>query len=473
MKRSISFILIAFSSFLSYAEPSLQGYLENDLELQNLALEVQKAKLALKQSSINNGIDVNLSTGTAKFTFSESGTAISLEPSVSLSVPQAMDLSFSASSEISITMDSAAVTNTSLGINADIISGSTITRKINLLKAQRTLLSAKRKLQNRALEAEKEYYTELKNLYNTAISIISTQTDLYDDKISFQEIQAKGYSKTSSKYRTAQLKVLSDEHEVETKIRDLEHDCFVFASKCNTTLKDGELPQEFLPKQIPVVDAINIDDYPQTTYTKIEQASYDQMIAELERQANKEFTLSLGTGYTFQNSSSKNSSGKYNDTIDISASSGWNGLTLGAGINLPLTQDNFDPIVKLSASVNPNKFRTASITKQTDELNRRQEQITIISAIDEYKTAVVDKKQELEDIRWSKETNSQTYDMYLTLANDLKQYLDSGVITESEYLSAFANKESYRIKMLLDDINLIIYNNETKLLFYRDNEIQD
>ena len=472
MKKKFLFCLF-ISIFSVWAEPSLQGYLENDLELQKLALEVQKAKLALHQNTIENGIDISLSTGKASFQFLENGTKISLKPNATLSIPQASNLSITGSSEISIDTTQSTIKDTSIGLSVDIISGSSITRKISKLKAKRTLLTAKRNLQNRALKAEKEYYTELKTLYNTAISIITTQNDLYDHKIAFQEIQAKGYSKTSSKYRQAEMKVLSDQHEVETKIRQLGHDCAVFATKCNTTFDTDQHPKTFLPSSIPQVEAINITDFAQTCYTKIEEATYDQTIAELERQANKNFTLSAGAGYTFNNSSAKSSTESLEDTVNITATTSLYGLNLTSGVSFPVTGDIYSPVYSLSASINPSTFLTTTITKKTNDLTRRQEQIAIVSAIDEYKTSVVDKQNELADILWSKETNTQTYDMYKTLADDMHKYLEAGIITESEYLSAFSNKESYRIKLLLDDINLIIYNNETKLLFYRDEEIQD
>ena len=45
------------------------------------------------------------------------------------------------------------------------------------------------------------------------------------------------------------------------------------------------------------------------------------------------------------------------------------------------------------------------------------------------------------------------------------------MISESEYKTAEVNKENYRIQCLLDQIDLIIYNNNTKLKFTRDEEI--
>ena len=52
-----------------------------------------------------------------------------------------------------------------------------------------------------------------------------------------------------------------------------------------------------------------------------------------------------------------------------------------------------------------------------------------------------------------------------------KTYFDRGLITESEYNSAKVNKENYQVQCLIDDIEMIIYNNDTKLLFTRDSEL--
>ena len=61
--------------------------------------------------------------------------------------------------------------------------------------------------------------------------------------------------------------------------------------------------------------------------------------------------------------------------------------------------------------------------------------------------------------------------MYTKLEEDTKTYFDRGLITESEYNSAKVNKENYQVQCLIDDIEMIIYNNDTKLLFTRDSEL--
>lgn len=453
--------IFTFSAFFFclasfYAEPSLSGYLENDIELKKLALKVKKSSLEQKKTSIENGFDISLSTGTANFRFNGESTSVSFNPSAKFSVPQASNLSVSASSKIEITDGNSNSADTSISFEIDLISSAPLKRKILLLKSERSLLEAKRNLQNRALEAEKEFYTKLKQLFQGAGEISTAKNNLYEDTVSFEEIKAKGYSKNSSKYRQAELKVLSDRHEVETKIHDFEH--------------DGAM--NFLPEKIPEVSAVNILDFEKQFYTKIENAVHEHKIAEMQRAAEKDFSLSANGGYTFKNSNTSfSSSSSGADTIDASLSATFQGVSIGAGIFVPT--DGSSPTYSATATVKPNSFKTSKIQKQTNSFSAEEELIAIKSAEKDYETDIVDKQTELNDIKWSKQTNEKTFDMYKNLAADMEKLFSQGLVRESEYLNAEANKELYGFKILINDIDLIIYNNSTKLLFCRDAELQD
>lgn len=487
MKRCI-FYFSAFFVFLTapFAEPSLSGFLENDIELKKLALEVKKSLLEHKKTAIENGIDVSLSTGTANFRFNGQNTSISFNPSAKLSVPQASNLSVSASSKIKITDGTNNSADTSFSFGIDLISGTSLERKITLIKSERALLESKRKLQNRALEAEKEYYTKLKQLFQSASEIATAKNTLYEDTVTFEETKAKGYTKNSAKYRQAELKVLSDAHTVETKIHDFEHDCAVFATECGTSfsaeqnkkiIADTNFQAEtdstdFLPQKIPQAEAVDILDFEKDFYTKIESALYEHKIAEMERAAAKDFSLSANGGYTFKNSNtsfSSNSSGS--DTIDAGISATFKGINVETGIHIP--SDGSAPTYSASATVKPNSFKTAKIKNQTNSCNYEEEFLAIKSAEKDYETDIVDKQTELNDIKWSKQTNTKTFDMYKNLTDDMERLFAQGIVRETEYLDALANKELYKFKILMNDIDLIIYNNSTKLLFCRDAEIQD
>ncbi|WP_252508231.1 hypothetical protein [Treponema denticola] len=149
--------------------------MENDLELQRLALEVKKAELSSQETSIDNGLSIRLSTGTATFTSQNNSVSVSFSPSVTAALPALSNLKLNVSSSIKITGGQNNSDNTKFSLSADIISGSAIERRLKLMKAERTLLNAKRALQNRALEAEKEFYSQLKTLFTGENDIIQAQ----------------------------------------------------------------------------------------------------------------------------------------------------------------------------------------------------------------------------------------------------------------------------------------------------------
>ena len=189
-------------------------------------------------------------------------------------------------------------------------------------------------------------------------------------------------------------------------------------------------------------------------YVSIEKAVWTYEYNSLERKSVKNVTLSANAGYTLKNSSTASSASRsdMSDTVDAGATAGLYGLSLGAGVSFPVENPR-NPVYSLSASVDPAEFRKARITTEKNGYSEEQDLIAIQSAEEDYDTSVVDQQQSLSDIIWSRQTNAETYE------------------TESESLNAFANREQYRLQLLINDIDLIIYNNTTKLLFCRDEEI--
>lgn len=467
MKRLLFSFCLIFFRFVLGCEPRLEAYLANDRELKRLALEVQKMQLASKKTSINNGINVRLSTGRTVFRFSDGGTDISFEPSVTASVPQAQNLSFTVSTERESEDGIIRTQNTSLSLSADIISGNALKRKAELLAAERSLLEAKRALQNRAVQAETEFYSELKELFSTASDLLSARQELYEDEIALAEIKAKGYAASSSKYRLAEMDVMQDTYTVDTKARELEHGCAVFAEKCGTSFEPGEDPFAFLPSEIPEAQLVDIASFPAELYAKIEEAEWTHTINSLSRSADKEFTLSANGGYTFKNSYTGS------DSADIGLSSSWRGLSLGTGVSIPVNADAAHPAYTVSATFNPAEFRIASIEKKTDALTDSQELIAIEAAWEDYSTSVIDQQTSRADIEWDRGRSRSAYELYRSLEADMKQSFEAGIITQTEYLSAQANRELYRIRLLMNGMDAIIYNNTTNLLFCRDSEMQE
>ena len=96
------------------------------------------------------------------------------------------------------------------------------------------------------------------------------------------------------------------------------------------------------------------------------------------------------------------------------------GLSASAGVSIPTTSENHNPIFTFGISIDPNAFRQAKITSQIEKLEAEQEAISIQSARNNYQTAVTTQAAELADIQWNKSSNTETYNLYKSLAADLQ-----------------------------------------------------
>lgn len=477
MKRFfVVFILTSFSVLAAQEslEKLLLGYFQNSLALQELSGKVDKAILNSKSTSISNGMNISLSTGSIAFSFGNGGS-FNFSPNASLGIPAARNLRFTASSNVSARNGEGEVKNTSLGVSVDIYSSVREEREIALLKSERALLEARRDLQNGFVNMESEFYTKLKNLFEIASKIITAQKSLYEHRLEFDELRVQGYSAASSKYRLKQMEVASDEHDVEIYRHKLERETKIFAQECGMKY-DFSDAMEFLPTKIPEVVATDVLDFDEENFAETESALWTNKINSKIREADKAFSLSVNAGYTFANTvnSFMTNAMEYGDTIDIGSALTWHktGLQASAGVSFPTDFGNFNPLYKLSFSFVPNQFRLADIQKKIEKVDETLELVAIESARKNYETALVAQQSSLEELQWAARTNAESFETYSQLESDTASWYQRGIITESEYRSAQVNKENYRIRILINALDLIIYNNKTATLFTRDEELK-
>ncbi len=445
----------------------LLSYVENDAELKNLILAAKKSALSYQSAKIDTGFDVTLSSGSVTLQVNDDGTKLTAKPSVKMILPQASNLSVTAQTNFSSESSNTSLSNTSVAVGIDIISSAVISNKLTKLKAERAVTEAQRKIEKRAIAAEKEFYTALKSLLSSINTIMTKRQTLYEDSIDFEAIKVQGYSESSSTYRQAELKVISDQHEIDSAIHSFKYDCVVFYKKCGYDLEidDKADLMSFVPSGIDEVEPADILKFDKALYTEIENANWTYYINSMERSSKKNYGLSASAGYTFDNSITNS------DSIDAGLSGTFGGLTVGAGISLPVksSQSSISPAYTLSASLNPNVFRKNSITKKQNVLTEEQELLAIQTAESAYETKIVEFQQKLDTLLWEKKTVEENISMYGGLEKDMTQLYQQGYINETDYLSAKNNLNSSIIKKISNLIDLIIYNDDVISNFVSEN----
>ena len=445
----------------------LLSYVENDAELKNLILAAKKSALSYQSAKIDTGFDVTLSSGSVTLQVNDDGTKLTAKPSVKMSLPQASNLSVTAQTNFSSESSNTSLSNTSVAVGIDIISSAVISNKLTKLKAERAVTEAQRKIEKRAIAAEKEFYTALKSLLSSINTIMTKRQTLYEDSIDLEAKKVQGYSESSSTYRQAELKVISDQHEIDSAIHSFKYDCVVFYKRCGYDLEidDKADLMSFVPSGIDEVEPADILKFDKALYTEIENSNWTYYINSMERSSKKNYSLSASAGYTFDNSITNS------DSIDAGLSGTFGGLTVGAGISLPVksSQSSISPAYTLSASLNPNTFHKNSITKKQNVLSEEQELLAIQTAESAYETKLVEFQQKLDTLLWEKKTVEENISMYGDLEKDMAQLYQQGYINETEYLSAKNNLNSSIIKKISNLIDLIIYNDDVISNFVSEN----
>ncbi len=444
----------------------LEGYLNESLTVKKLTLSLKDRMLSRKSAGISNGIAVQLSSGSVVINTAGDGS-VSLRPSASIGYPAARNAKLGVSSNLSFADGKNKNSSTSLSLSVDLYSGVMEERKLSLLKADRSLLEAQRALADGLVKQEQAFYTELKSIFDSAAKLASAENSLWDDKLSFQEIKVKGYAATSLKYRQADNKVRTDEHNVTNYRRDLEKNIKVFARKCGTEYT-GSDPMDWLPGDIPKVEGLDIGTFREADYSAVEKAVWTNKINSLARKADKTFSLAANGGYTFGNTNA-GGSGTVDGGLDFNMAGG--ALSAGAGISVPVTGDDHSPVYTMNLSLNPSKFLTDRISREQYGIAEEQEMLDIQGARDEWESKVVEKKESLENLLWSKKGNEESYELYKSLEADTLKWYKAGIVTESEYRSAQTSRKNYEIQMTINDLEMLIYNSEVKLLFVRDGEL--
>lgn len=132
---------------------------------------------------------------------------------------------------------------------------------------------------------------------------------------------------------------------------------------------------------------------------------------------------------------------------------------------MPVGGESNYPAITLSMSLTPNTFRKNSISKKQDALTEEQELLAIETAETEYETKVVETQQKLDSLLWEQKTIEQNLLMYEELEKDMASMYKQGFTSESEYLSAKTNLNSYILKKVMNQIDLIMYNDDVVMNF--------
>lgn len=448
--------LFATQDQYSY-EDLLKGFTDSNRDLERMKIKVTAATLNNQQAKIKNSTQINLSTGNTKVVFDQAeGTYVTTDPSIKVTVPELNSLEISSAVPSKISSQGYSMEGTSVGVSADIVSNDKLNSKINSLENIRSLMIAERNLGNQELKVQAEFLSNIGTLFEKAQSVMSYRENYLEKLTAFERVKVDGYSKTSSKYKIAQIEKDAAYNDCLKAYRELKAQLSIFSGKCGVEL-------EFLISDIPDVQLISFGDFEMNKFGKIEQALYNKEIGDLKRSENKVWNLSGNVDYVY----SRKNNGEENYVLGTGINTSVKGINIGVGVDIPLTQSS-NPSLSFNISYNPAAWQSTKLTLENNTLEEKMDELDIQDAYDSYRDTKRSFEIKAEDLNWENELLSEQVKYYESVRNETQKAYKQGIVNEIDYVKAENQYLRAKINLLKNKINKVQYNIEIQQNFVRD-----
>ena len=124
--------------------------------------------------------------------------------------------------------------------------------------------------------------------------------------------------------------------------------------------------------------------------------------------------------------------------------------------------------MEFSLSLDPSQWLLQNNKNKQKELTVSKEEINLLSSQNDYETTILEKITLASDIKWSKKSYEEEFQLYSTLENDMKNWFSEGLVTKSDWQDALNKKNKAQIQILTNALDSLIFNNEIKSLFVDD-----
>ncbi len=478
-KKSVVFVLIVicFMYTLSAQETQAQtekndfeilkdSYIRHDDNLLKTLIESDKTKLAAQKTLIANGFNVNASTGTVYTNFSSDKLYISFSPELEFELPGLNDTTISVKAPVTIYDGKVSdIDNAGVTVSTGILSKTAKQRKYTLLQVQRNILEADRNVSNAKVQAEKQFLSDLRELFEILKKVGTAQETLLDDQMDLDYLVTQGYGTGSAKYRTAYLTVQKDKMNVEEQRHNFRHKLVVFQKKCDDVIELDE--EKIRALKIPEVELDRIRKYNKDNYIELEKANWNAKINELARDADIPVTLSAYGSYGYTYSESVYGTTTEKNIIQVGLSGSANGLTARVGTIFSL-EDELNPSLTFSLGYDFATFKTKKLDKKTKELEEKSDELAVREAMHDFSDDVASYIEKYVNLKWEREENKTQTELYDELYKDSESWYSKGVISETEYRQSKVNYQNSVVDGILTDIDCLLYNINLSLLFVND-----
>ncbi len=481
MKAKYLFTTILFGlCFIFYAaaqdsisdfEILKESYIRHDDNLLKTIIEADKTKISAQKTLIANGFNISASTGTVYASFLSDKFHISVSPEIDLEFPQLNDTTLSLTAPFTLNDGSVSkIDDAGITVSTGILSKTARQRKCTLMQMERNILEAVRGVSNATIQAEKQFLTDLRELFEILKKVGSAQNTLLEDQLDLDYLVTQGYGKTSAKYRTAYMTVQKDKLNVEEQRHNFRYKLVVFQKKCDDII---ELTEDRIRSlNIPEIELDKIRKYKREDYTALEKAEWNSRINSLAREADIPVSLSAYGSYGYTYNDSGFGTPSENNSIQAGLSGSINGFTARAGTVFTI-EDIKNPSLTFSLGYDLSAFKTKKLEKQSKELEEKTDELAIREAQHKFADDVASYIEKYVNLKWQHEENKTQTELYDELYKDSESWYSKGVISETEYRKSKVNYENSVVDGLLTNLDCMLYNINLSLLFVNDGSKND
>ncbi|MBQ5781266.1 MAG: hypothetical protein IIW10_04910 [Spirochaetaceae bacterium] len=430
----------------------LEEYRNRDNSVEKARLSLEQANNTFNKTKIQNGIDVNLSSGNITIPLTKENSFFEANPSAEIDIPRLNNTVISVDMPFAVGEGVTDFSGSGFDVSTDIISEFSANRKITLLNAQRALENSQRNYEKTVRTVEKKFWQEVQEIYNAALSLWSAENTLHDEETDLIVLQSQGYSPASATYRSKQIKIQTAKNAIFECKQKLDAKLVLFAQNVGSDTL-------VIPIGIPSEDLCSYEDFDKNSFITLEEADWHNTLTEMERDAKKQFTLAATGGYHFFENRNALHPGKEH-TVDVGVNATYKGFNLGLGFSMPVNR-----MEKSGASLSLGWEMSKMFGEKYDFANADLQvdisKITVKDALSTYETTLTERQQKRNSLLAKIDMQIEQLKVFYDYMNESENWFKRGLITEKQLLQARRDWQNAVASVVACRIEGIIYNLET------------
>lgn len=368
--------------------------------------------------------------------------------------------------------ETAQLQNSGVGItiSTDIYSKNAAAQQLRRNQATYTAAQALQKEQNGAALVEKQFLTDVQQLFDSYAALLDKDLREVQAEIRFRQTAEQGYSEQSAKMRTANLELLSAKREKQETAFAFSSTVQLFLENCGKQDSITDIPAFLatLAHSVPIQQPADITQFPASSFREIAEAEHTAAEQQVKRSIDLvPFSLGAEAGYRLNQQKVINGTAAQHEDIHTMSA----GLTMQfpggkayTGVDIPVAQPH-ESTIKIGFSWNPFFIHYRKLEIKNAALARSIELLRIEDAKKAYRRQLQTAKITGSRIAWQQEATASEIDIYRQNAEDHESWFRRGIITEFEHLQASLEYKKAVIRHAKAKTAVIIFNIDTGLLF--------